>query len=164
MKPLGSVAAVVAAIREDASAEAEALDCQAQAEIDRIRTSEASDVVTIPDRERKLAAARQHARVRLAHEDWERHPRGRRRPRTLARSSGRDRGTTTGALRTRSSGVNGSPPSRTKRSPACLVMPAKSSCLGPTSRCSIPTGAAPWLPLPDVKRFGSSKDPSTEAA
>jgi vacuolar-type H+-ATPase subunit E/Vma4 len=71
MKPLGSVAAVVAAIREDASAEAEALDRQAQTEIDRIRTSEASDVVTIPDRERKLAAARQHARVRLAHEDWE---------------------------------------------------------------------------------------------
>jgi vacuolar-type H+-ATPase subunit E/Vma4 len=71
MKPLGSVAAVVAAIREDASAEAEALDRQAQAEIDRIRMSEASDIVTIPDRERKLVAARQHARVRLAHEDWE---------------------------------------------------------------------------------------------
>jgi vacuolar-type H+-ATPase subunit E/Vma4 len=71
MKPLGSVAAVIAAIREDASAEAEALDGRALAELERIRALEASDVVTIPDRESRLAAARQQAQARLAQEDWE---------------------------------------------------------------------------------------------
>jgi vacuolar-type H+-ATPase subunit E/Vma4 len=71
MKPLGSVAAVIAAIREDASAEAEMLDRQAQTEVERLRALEADDVVTIPDRERRLTAARQESQARLAQEDWE---------------------------------------------------------------------------------------------
>jgi vacuolar-type H+-ATPase subunit E/Vma4 len=71
MKPLGSVAAVIAAIREDASAEAEALDRQAQTEVERLRALEVGDVVTIPDRERRLTAARQESQTRLAQEDWE---------------------------------------------------------------------------------------------
>ena len=71
MKPLGSVAAVIAAIREDASAEAEALERRAEAEVDSVRTLAASDVVTIPDLERRLTAAGQASRSRLAQEDWE---------------------------------------------------------------------------------------------
>ena len=71
MKPLGSVAAVIAAIREDASAEAEALEGRARAEIERIRTQEAGDVVTVPDLERRLTAARQASQARLSQEDWE---------------------------------------------------------------------------------------------
>ena len=71
MKPLGSVAAVMAAIREDAAAEAEAVDSRAAAEVGRIRALQASDVVTIPDRESRLATARRHAQMRIAHEDWE---------------------------------------------------------------------------------------------
>jgi vacuolar-type H+-ATPase subunit E/Vma4 len=71
MKPLGSVAAVIAAIREDAVAEAETIEGGAQAAIERIRSSDATDVVTFPERERRLAAARQQAQARLAQEDWE---------------------------------------------------------------------------------------------
>ena len=71
MKPLGSVAAVIAAIREDASAEAESIDRRAQTEVERIRALEASDVVAIPDLERRLTAARQASEARLAQEDWE---------------------------------------------------------------------------------------------
>ncbi len=71
MKPLGSVAAVIAAVREDASAEAESIDRRAQTEVERIRSLAASDVVTIPDLERRLTAARQASEARLAQEDWE---------------------------------------------------------------------------------------------
>jgi vacuolar-type H+-ATPase subunit E/Vma4 len=71
MRPLGSVAAVIAAIREDASAEAEALERRAEAEVVRVRTLAAGDVVTIPDIERRLTAARQASQSRLAQEDWE---------------------------------------------------------------------------------------------
>jgi vacuolar-type H+-ATPase subunit E/Vma4 len=71
MKPLGSVAAVIAAIREDAAVEAEGLQRHAQAEIDRIRSLSAHDIVRLPDRERRMAAARQQAHARLAQEDWE---------------------------------------------------------------------------------------------
>lgn len=71
MKPLGSVAAVVAAIRGDGAAEAEAVDLQAKEEIERIRVLESSDIVAIADRESRLSAARQQAQARLAHEDWE---------------------------------------------------------------------------------------------
>ena len=71
MKPLGSVQAVVAAIREDAAAEVEMLGQTTQAELDRIRAEEARDVVTIPESASRLAAARQRARARLAEEDWQ---------------------------------------------------------------------------------------------
>jgi vacuolar-type H+-ATPase subunit E/Vma4 len=71
MKPLGSIAAVIAAVREDAAAEAEALSARASAEIARIRGLDAADVVVLPDREIRLAAARQRTQARLSHEDWE---------------------------------------------------------------------------------------------
>ena len=71
MKPLGSVAAVIGAIREDVAAEAEAIEGRAAAEIERIRALQASDVVAIPDRERRFEAARRDAQTRLAQEDWE---------------------------------------------------------------------------------------------
>lgn len=71
MKPLGSVQAVVAAIREEAAAELEMLGQKTQAELDRIRAEEARDVVTVPDGESRLAAARQQARARLADQDWQ---------------------------------------------------------------------------------------------
>lgn len=71
MRPLGSVAAVIAAIREDASAEAEVLDRRAETEVERVRTVAAGDVVTVPDLERRLLAARQTTAARLAQEDWE---------------------------------------------------------------------------------------------
>ena len=71
MKPLGSVAAVIGAIREDATVEAEAIEGRAAAEIERIRALQASDVVIIPDRERRLDAARRDSQTRLAQEDWE---------------------------------------------------------------------------------------------
>lgn len=71
MKPLGSVAAVIGAIREDAAVEAEAIEGRGAAEIERIRTLQAGDVVIIPDRERRLQAARREAQTRLTQEDWE---------------------------------------------------------------------------------------------
>ena len=71
MKTLGSIAAVVAAIREDATAEVETIESRVNAEVERIRALQASDVVTIADRESRLAAARQQAQLRLAQEDWE---------------------------------------------------------------------------------------------
>ena len=71
MKPLGSVAAVIAAIREDASAEAEALDRRAEAEVESIRAVPAGDLVRLPDIERRLMAARQAAESRMAQEDWD---------------------------------------------------------------------------------------------
>jgi vacuolar-type H+-ATPase subunit E/Vma4 len=71
MKPLGSVAAVIAAIREDAAAEAEAVAARATEDVARIRALQASDAVTIADRESRLAAARRDAQTRLAQEDWE---------------------------------------------------------------------------------------------
>ena len=71
MKPLGSVAAVVAAIREDAAAETEGLERNADTEIERIRSLAARDVVTLSEREQRIGAARQQAQARLAQEDWE---------------------------------------------------------------------------------------------
>ncbi len=71
MKAMGSIAAVIAAVREDASAEAEALERQAQEDVERIRGEAIREVVTIPDHDIRLAAARQHAQSRLGQEDWE---------------------------------------------------------------------------------------------
>jgi vacuolar-type H+-ATPase subunit E/Vma4 len=71
MKALGSIAAVIAAVREDASAEAEALEHQAQEDVERIRGEGKREVVTIPDHDARLAAARHDAQSRLGQEDWE---------------------------------------------------------------------------------------------
>jgi vacuolar-type H+-ATPase subunit E/Vma4 len=70
MKPLGSVAAVVAAIREDAAVEVEGIARQADADIARLRANDAADPPTFADGEAQAAAARAAARARLAQEDW----------------------------------------------------------------------------------------------
>jgi vacuolar-type H+-ATPase subunit E/Vma4 len=62
---------VIAAIREDALAEAEAIDARANDEVERIRTLQAGDVVNVVDREPRLHAARRQSQARLAQEDWE---------------------------------------------------------------------------------------------
>jgi vacuolar-type H+-ATPase subunit E/Vma4 len=71
MKPLGSVGAVLAAIREGAEAEVQTLDRHAETEIARLGAEDASLVVSLPDAELRLATVRQRARARLAQEDWE---------------------------------------------------------------------------------------------
>jgi vacuolar-type H+-ATPase subunit E/Vma4 len=70
MKPLGSVAAVVAAIREDAAVDVEAIARQADADIARLRAEDAAQPVTFVEGDLQVAAARDAARVRLAQEDW----------------------------------------------------------------------------------------------
>ena len=70
MKPLGSVAAVVAAIREDAAGEVEAIARQADADIARLRADDAAQPVTFAEGDVQVAAARDGARARLAQEDW----------------------------------------------------------------------------------------------
>jgi vacuolar-type H+-ATPase subunit E/Vma4 len=70
MKVLGSVAAVVAAIREDAAAEVEVIARQADADIARFRADDAAQPLAFIEGEVQLAAARDGARARLAHEDW----------------------------------------------------------------------------------------------
>jgi vacuolar-type H+-ATPase subunit E/Vma4 len=71
MRGLGSVAAVIAAIREDAAADVEAIERRTEAEIARGAAEEATDVVVLPERESRLSAARERARARLAQEDWQ---------------------------------------------------------------------------------------------
>jgi vacuolar-type H+-ATPase subunit E/Vma4 len=70
MKPLGSVAAVVAAIREDAAVDVEAIARQADAEIARLRAEDAAQPLTFADGDTQVATARDAARARLAQEDW----------------------------------------------------------------------------------------------
>ena len=70
MKPLGSVAAVVAAIREDASLEVDSLTRQTDADIERLQAEDTARLVTFPEGELQVAGARDRARVRLAQEDW----------------------------------------------------------------------------------------------
>jgi vacuolar-type H+-ATPase subunit E/Vma4 len=70
MKVLGSVAAVVAAIREDAAVEVDAIARQADADIARLRAEDAARPLTFAEGEMQLATARDSARARVAHEDW----------------------------------------------------------------------------------------------
>ena len=70
MKPLGSVAAVIAAIREDAASDVDAIVRQADADITRLRSDDATRPVVFVDGEPLIAAARERARMRLAQEDW----------------------------------------------------------------------------------------------
>ena len=70
MKPLGSIAALVAAIGDDAAAEAEGISANADAAVERIT----ADVQNCPSprgaEDRVLSAARDRARIRVAQEDW----------------------------------------------------------------------------------------------
>lgn len=70
MKPLGSIAALVAAVHEEAAAEAETLAASADATIARITGDPSSCPPSGDDDRRALAAARDRARVRVAQEDW----------------------------------------------------------------------------------------------
>ena len=70
MKPLGSVAAVVAAIREDASADVDAIVRQADADCARLASDGATRPIALPEGELQITAARERARTRVAQEDW----------------------------------------------------------------------------------------------
>ena len=71
MQTLGSPASVIAAIREDAVAEAERLRETTAAELAAIRAEAASFTVAIADREERLQTARRAAEERLARQEWE---------------------------------------------------------------------------------------------
>lgn len=71
MQSLGSVASIVAAIREDAAAEADHIDEGTAAEIAAIRAEGTTTSVTISDRQARLAAARSESAERLARQEWE---------------------------------------------------------------------------------------------
>jgi vacuolar-type H+-ATPase subunit E/Vma4 len=70
MKVLGSVAAVVAAIREDAAVEVDAIARQADADIARLRAEDAARPPAFVEGEMQVATARNSARARVAQEDW----------------------------------------------------------------------------------------------
>ena len=71
MQTHGSPASVVAAIREDAAAEAERLRETTAAELQAIRAEAASFTAAIADRDERLQAARRAAEERLAKQEWE---------------------------------------------------------------------------------------------
>jgi vacuolar-type H+-ATPase subunit E/Vma4 len=71
MQTLGSPASLIAAIREDAAAEAERIQESAASELASISAEEASSDVTIADREERLAAARRENEERIAKQEWE---------------------------------------------------------------------------------------------
>lgn len=71
MRTLGSIAAVAAAVRDDVQAESERLERDVAQQLARLAQEEAADVVTVPEREPRLAAARREARGRLAREEWQ---------------------------------------------------------------------------------------------
>lgn len=70
MKIYGSVASVIAAVHDEATAQIEALDQEVAVQLERLRLDEASEPAGGSDREARLAAARREARERLAREDW----------------------------------------------------------------------------------------------
>jgi vacuolar-type H+-ATPase subunit E/Vma4 len=69
MKALGSLAALLAAIRDDAAAEAEAIQRDAESAVAAI-TGDAADCPPGHGDDGRLLAARDRARVRVAQEDW----------------------------------------------------------------------------------------------
>lgn len=71
MMTLGSPASVVAAIREDAEAEATRINETTSNELSAIRAEAASVSVAIVDREERLTAARRENDERIARQEWE---------------------------------------------------------------------------------------------
>ncbi len=71
MKVLGSVEAVIAAVRDDVAVDLEALEHQGERQLAAEREQAGGEPATAPDRDRRLASARREARERLAQEDWE---------------------------------------------------------------------------------------------
>ena len=70
MKPLGSVAAVVAAVREDAQAEVDAVERDATEAVARFEDGPGASAPG-PEHAAAIVAARERARTRIAQEDWE---------------------------------------------------------------------------------------------
>lgn len=71
MQSLGSAASVIAAIREDAAAEADRIDEAARLQITAIRAEGISAGVAIPDRDLRIARARAESDERIARQEWE---------------------------------------------------------------------------------------------
>jgi vacuolar-type H+-ATPase subunit E/Vma4 len=66
----GSIESVIAAVREDARAEADRFDAEAAAAIARLREVDGRTPVTVPDGDVRLEVARRRARERDAEESW----------------------------------------------------------------------------------------------
>ena len=71
MQTLGSPASLIAAIREDAAAEAERIQEAAANELASIRAEGTSSDVAIADREERLIAVRRENEERIAKQEWE---------------------------------------------------------------------------------------------
>src|SRR5579872_2362589 len=71
MQGVGSVASIVAAIREDAQAEVDRIDETTAKDIETIRAEGAATSVAIPDLEARTAAERAEAEERIARQEWE---------------------------------------------------------------------------------------------
>jgi vacuolar-type H+-ATPase subunit E/Vma4 len=71
MQTLGSPASLIAAIREDAAAEAERIQEATARELASIQAAGAASDVAIADREERLAAARRENEERIAKHEWE---------------------------------------------------------------------------------------------
>jgi len=69
MQTLGSPASIIAAIREEADAEAERIDAATASELASIRSENAK--VGIADREERLAAASRMNEERIAKQEWD---------------------------------------------------------------------------------------------
>lgn len=69
----GSIEAVVAAIQEDAQAEAERVEAQASQAIDRLRREDTAEPVTLADADRRIAMARRRIQEQKVADDWADH-------------------------------------------------------------------------------------------
>jgi len=71
MQSLGSVASIIASIREEAAAEVDRIDEASKIEIAAVRAEAENTAVTISDRDARLAAARSENEERIARQEWE---------------------------------------------------------------------------------------------
>ena len=71
MQTLGSPASIIAAIHEEADAEAERIDAATAVELASIRSDAAAANVGIADREERLSAARRMNEERMAKQEWD---------------------------------------------------------------------------------------------
>ena len=70
MMALGSVEAVIAAIREEARVEIDRIERDARAAADALRQSDAATPLVLADADARISAARRQAAERRAQEDW----------------------------------------------------------------------------------------------
>ncbi|HUJ13252.1 MAG TPA: hypothetical protein VL284_05605 [Thermoanaerobaculia bacterium] len=71
MQTVGSVASIIAAIREDCAAEVERLDRSIAEQVEALRKEQETTSVAVADRESRLAAARRENQERVAQQEWE---------------------------------------------------------------------------------------------